>query len=117
MFMRTQTMFPAIIAALLTPAIYAQPAAQFSPPAEIRYRIANIWSAGTRMHAEVFSPASGVQGKLPTILMAHGWGGTVANLRAEAVAFAKAGYLAVAFDYRGWGESDSRLIFTGVAPA
>ena len=31
-----------------------------------------------------------------------------AYLRPDAVVFARAGYLVVTFDYRGWGESDSR---------
>ena len=42
--------------------------------------------------------------------MSHGWGGTAAALRPDAIAFARAGYLVVTFDYRGWGKSDSRLI-------
>src|SRR5262249_31108405 len=33
--------------------------------------------------------------------------------RPDAIRFAQAGYLVVAFDYRGWGESDSRLIAVG----
>lgn len=41
--------------------------------------------------------------------MAHGWGGTAAVLRRDAIVFARQGYLVVTFDYRGWGESDSRL--------
>jgi dipeptidyl aminopeptidase/acylaminoacyl peptidase len=57
----------------------------------------------------VFVPKAFTGKKLPTILMAHGWGGTAAVLRRDAVSFARHGYLAVTFDYRGWGESDSRL--------
>ncbi len=67
-------------------------------------------SEGTRMAAEVFAPKNPRGEKLPTIVMSHGWGGTAAGLRPDAVAFARAGYLVVAFDYRGWGKSDSRLI-------
>ena len=48
--------------------------------------------------------------------MSHGWGGTAANLRSDAVVFARAGYLVVTFDYRGWGESDSRVILTSPQP-
>ena len=62
------------------------------------------------MAAEVFSLALNAGSELPCILMAHGWGGTVRGLRRDAVAFARAGYLAVAFDYRGWGNSDARVI-------
>jgi dienelactone hydrolase len=45
--------------------------------------------------------------------MSHGWGGTAAALRPDAIVFAQAGYLVVAFDYRGWGKSDSRLVAVG----
>lgn len=86
-------------------------------PADIECRNANIISAGTRMSAEVFAPKSGAGKKLPSILMAHGWGGTAALLRRDAILFAQNGYLVVTFDYRGWGPSDSRLILTGPAPA
>ena len=48
--------------------------------------------------------------------MSHGWGGTAEHLRHTAIAFAKAGYLAIAFDYRGWGKSDARLILAGGKP-
>ena len=61
------------------------------------------------MAAEVFSP-KGAAGKLPTIVMSHGWGGTAEHLRPDGVAFARAGFLVVTFDYRGWGNSDARLI-------
>src|SRR5262249_24268630 len=44
--------------------------------------------------------------------MSHGWGGTAQQLRADAVVFARAGYLVVAFDYRGWGASDGRVVLT-----
>jgi dienelactone hydrolase len=48
--------------------------------------------------------------------MAHGWGGVAAHLRPDAVTFARAGYLVVTFDYRGWGASDSRVILTSPQP-
>ena len=65
------------------------------------------------MAAEVFAPKNPKSDKLPTIVMSHGWGGTAAALRPDAIKFAQAGYLVVAFDYRGWGKSDSRLIAAG----
>ena len=79
--------------------------APFTPPEDISFRRANIMSEGTRMSAEVFAPKTSAGKKLPAILMAHGWGGTAALLRPDAIAFARAGYLAVTFDYRGWGDS------------
>jgi dienelactone hydrolase len=82
----------------------------FKAPNDVLFRTADIMSEGTRMAAEVFTPKDPKSDKLPTIVMSHGWGGTAALLRPDAVAFARAGYLVVAFDYRGWGKSDSRLI-------
>lgn len=83
---------------------------------EIEHRQANIISEGVRMSAHLFSPKSPAGEKLPTVIMCHGWGGTAASLRPVAEAFARAGYLVVTFDYRGWGESDSRVILTKPAP-
>lgn len=65
------------------------------------------------MAAEVFAPKNTKSEKLPTIVMSHGWGGTAAALRADAIIFARAGYLVLTFDYRGWGKSDSRLVLAG----
>jgi dienelactone hydrolase len=102
---------------LIAPTLLAQ-TPSFRVPETISYRKASITSEGTRMHAEVYAPKSAsLDKKLPTIIMAHGWGGTVANLRRDAQDFAAAGFFVVAFDYRGWGESDSRLILTKPAPA
>lgn len=103
------------LCAILSIAAWAQ-TAPFTPPDDILFRRANIMSEGTRMSAEVFALKASAGKKLPTILMAHGWGGTAALLRPDAVAFARAGYLAVTFDYRGWGDSDSRVILTGPEP-
>jgi outer membrane protein assembly factor BamB/dienelactone hydrolase len=85
----------------------------FKVPNNVTFRMADILSEGTRMAAEVFAPKTTKTEKLPTIIMSHGWGGTAASLRPDAIVFARAGYLVVTFDYRGWGNSDSRLILTG----
>jgi dienelactone hydrolase len=82
-------------------------------PDDIAFRNVDIYSEGVRMAGDVYVAKANAGKKLPTILMAHGWGGTKAGFRPEAVAFAKAGYLVVAFDYRGWGESDSRVVLVG----
>lgn len=107
-----------IVALLLlaTPAIAQERRVSFTPPDDVSFRTAWINSEGTRMAAEVYAPKSPATPKLPAIVMAHGWGGVAANLRPDAVAFARAGYLVVTFDYRGWGASDSRVFLTGPAP-
>jgi uncharacterized protein len=89
---------------------------EFEAPDDIAIRAENILSDGTRMAAEVFAPMEAAAEKLPTIVMSHGWGGTAAALRPDAIVFARAGYLVVAFDYRGWGNSDSRLVLAGEKP-
>src|SRR5215472_3858003 len=84
----------------------------FTVPDDATLRSVDIFSEGTRMAGDVYVAKANAGKKLPTIVMAHGWGGTKAAFRPEAIAFAQAGYLVVAFDYRGWGESDSRVILT-----
>ena len=100
-----------LVLSLAGPSLYSQEkVSEFKAPEDIDFRADNIVSEGTRMAAEVFAPKKPKSEKLPTILMSHGWGGTAAHLRTDAVAFARAGYLVVTFDYRGWGKSDSRLV-------
>jgi hypothetical protein len=92
------------------------PAAQFKAPDNIDFRTANIISEGVRLHAELFSLKSLAGKPLPTIIQAHGWGGVAANFRRDSIDLANAGYLVITFDYRGWGESDARLILTKPSP-
>ena len=92
------------------PALIAVPFLLAGETAEPRMRRATIWSEGTRMSAEIYAPQGSEGKRLPTVIMSHGWGGTAAGLRRQAAAIAKAGYLVVAFDYRGWGQSESRVI-------
>jgi dienelactone hydrolase len=90
--------------------------AQFEVPEDITFRTADVMSEGTRITAEVFTPKKPAEGKLPTIVMSHGWGGRAQGLRPDAIVFAQAGFLVVTIDYRGWGNSDSRLILAGEKP-
>jgi pimeloyl-ACP methyl ester carboxylesterase len=83
-----------------------------APEREVVTRKATIVSEGSRLAAEVYSPADAGDKKLPTIIMSHGWGGTAQALRADATTFARAGYLVVTFDYRGWGASEGRVVLT-----
>ncbi len=107
---------PVVVAILLLFAPSALAQVAWEAPDGIDWRAETIYSEGTRLAAEVFSAADESSEKLPCILMAHGWGGTVRGLRRDAVEFARAGYLAVAFDYRGWGGSDPRVILAEPSP-
>jgi hypothetical protein len=89
----------------------AQPAAgSFQPPADLAFREVTIISEGSRLGGEAFCLKENEGQPLPTIILCHGWGGIAERLRPEAVAFARAGYFAVSFDYRGWGKSEGRIV-------
>jgi len=105
-----------LLAVSVATALAQQSAPPFTPPETIDYRKANVMSEGVRLNAELFSLKSLAGKQLPTIIMAHGWGGTAAGFRRDAIDLANAGYLVIVFDYRGWGESDSRVILTGASP-
>jgi dienelactone hydrolase len=83
----------------------------------VEFRSVVIFSEGARLAGEVFLAKNAPAGKRPTIVMSHGWGGNAALLRPDAVVFARAGFLVVTFDYRGWGASEGRVILTQPAPA
>jgi dienelactone hydrolase len=87
-------------------------AAGFKAPDNIEFRTASIISEGVRLHAELFSLKSLAGKPLPTVIQAHGWGGTAANFRWDSLALANAGYLVISFDYRGWGQSDGRIVLS-----
>jgi dienelactone hydrolase len=77
-----------------------------------------IWSDGVRLAGNLWKPEGmAAAEKRPAILMAHGWGGTKAHLnQAYAPQFVAMGYVVLTFDYRGWGESDGKLVRTGAKP-
>ncbi|HVS13172.1 MAG TPA: alpha/beta fold hydrolase [Thermoanaerobaculia bacterium] len=81
-------------------------------------RPVTLWSDGTRLAGDLFYPKSrAASEKLPAIVLCHGWGGTKQHLNQRiAPQFAAAGYVVLAFDYRGWGESDPRLVVEGEMP-
>lgn len=82
------------------------------PPAGIDFKIVSFTSEGVRLHGELFTPTDKKGQKLPTIVQAHGWGGVAALLRTDAEQMALAGFQVFTFDYRGWGESGSRVLLS-----
>lgn len=71
-----------------------------------------LWSEGTRIAADLFVPDDlGTGETRPGILLCHGWAGPKSHLSATyAPYFCRAGFVCLTFDYRGWYESDARLI-------
>ncbi len=78
----------------------------------------NLWSEGTRIAADLFLPDDLDAGeRCPAILLCHGWGGPKAHLSTTyAPYFCAAGFVCLTFDYRGWFESDARLITMAKQP-
>lgn len=93
------------------PATWASGLARdYIPPPGVDFKIVSFLSDGVRLHGELFTPSRKTAQKLPTIIMAHGWGGVAALLRTDAEQLVQNGFQVLNFDYRGWGESSSRLI-------
>ncbi|MDX1383222.1 MAG: alpha/beta fold hydrolase, partial [Thermoanaerobaculia bacterium] len=86
-------------------------------PDGVSERRVEIWSEGTRIVGDLYEPTGLAAGdRVPAILMSHGWGGTKEHLRNYAPRFATLGIVVLAIDYRGWGESDGRLVVEGPMP-
>lgn len=81
----------------------------YLPPPGIAFKAADFLSENVRLTAQWFYAVENERRKLPTIVIAHGWGTTAASFRQDAVDLANAGYLVMLFDYRGWGDSDGRV--------
>ena len=81
-------------------------------------RSVEFWSDGTRLAGDLFVPSGLESGeKRAAVLLCHGWGGLKSQLNATtAPKLAEAGFVVMTFDYRGWGESDARLVVTDAFP-
>lgn len=99
------------MAALLTTAAFAQ-GRPIPLPDSVTKTTVSIWSDGTRISADLYKPkAVQPDDKLPAIVLCNGWGGTKRGIPERLGGIlAGAGYLAIALDYRGWGESDSKMV-------
>ncbi|MEH6550296.1 MAG: alpha/beta fold hydrolase [Pseudomonadales bacterium] len=78
-----------------------------------------IWSQGIRLAGDIYKP-KGLKDNdtLPGILLVPGWGGNKNNLQKNfGPQFAVQGFIVLAFDYKGWGESDGPLVAVGPLPA
>ncbi|MBI5946572.1 MAG: alpha/beta fold hydrolase [Chloroflexi bacterium] len=78
-----------------------------------------FWSEGTRLAGDLYSPPDLDPGdRRPAVVLCHGWGGTKAHLAATGLPqrLAAAGYVVLAFDYRGWGDSESKVVVLDPLP-
>ncbi len=120
-------LIPLLVAFLLSmPSLPAQEksvaaakAQKYPPlPENVERRSITIWSDGTRMAGDLYLPKSlDAKTKLPAIVFVAGTGGTKKGSAARmAPLFVNQGYVFLAFDYRGWGESDSKLLLLEPMP-
>lgn len=92
-----------------------QTASWAQPNPNVESRAVAFWSDGVRLAGDLWYPKELEEGaELPAIVLCHGWGGTKVHLNnTYAPKFAAGGFYVLAFDYRGWGESGSRLVYHG----
>ena len=105
--------------AWLSPAARAQEEKPVDGFPTVLQRDITLWSDGTRLSGVLLYRKDRGEGeKLPAIVMCNGWGGTKAFLMRSGIAprFAAAGYVVINYDYRGWGDSDSRLVVRDEMP-
>ena len=96
---------------------HAQRGRGFTPPENVATRGVTFWSEGTRLAGDLYYPKDmNEDSNLPAIVLCHGWGGTKSGLRRLGSEFAAAGYVVLAFDYRGWGASDGKVVVKGELP-
>src|SRR5271166_3937640 len=88
-------------------------------PENVERQAVTIWSDGTRMAGDLYRPKDlKPTDKLPAIVFVHGTGGVKKagfSVRLGA-ALAQNGYIFLNFDYRGWGESESKLLMLEKMP-
>jgi dienelactone hydrolase len=106
-----RSLLTACVVFLLPCITFAQPATR-PVPADVEKRAVVIWSDGTRMAGDLYLPKDRQEGqRLPAIVFCNGTGGTKAGPPERlGVKFARAGFAFLAFDYRGWGQSDGKLM-------
>ena len=87
-------------------------------PDDVEKRSVTIWSDGTRMAGDLYLPKNrDAKDKFPAIVLCAGTGGTKGGTQARvAPIFAANGFVVLAFDYRGWGESESQLMAVEAQP-
>jgi dienelactone hydrolase len=101
-----------VIAIVAIASCFASLFAGAEKPAGVDHRKVIVWSQGVRLAGDIYSPVDRAEDeKLPGILLVPGWGGSKENLgKNYAPYFAEAGFIVLAFDFKGWGGSDGPLL-------
>ena len=98
--------------------VAAEPIAAASTLGDVEKRPVVIFSDGTRMAGDLYLPKNRKPDqKFPAIVLCAGTGGTKGGTQARiAPIFAQSGFVVLAFDYRGWGDSESQLMAVDPQP-
>jgi len=99
--------------------VAAAKAQKYPPlPANVERRAVTIRSDGTKMAGDLYLPKGlKPEDKLPAVVFIAGTGGTKKGSPARmGPMFVNNGYVFLAFDYRGWGESESKLLMLEPMP-
>jgi len=106
-----------LLALLSVSATHAGKRPEFKLPDNVEAQQVTIWSEGSRIDGTLWLPKNtGSNEKLPVIVMSHGFGGTKLKLQAEAAKFSSHGYMVLTFTYRGWGESEGKMVLLDGMP-
>lgn len=83
-----------------------------APEERSEKRAVTIYSDGIKMQGDLYVPADFKKDdKRPVVIFCNGTGGTRKGTPTKLAShFVKAGYVFLAFDYRGWGDSDGKLM-------
>lgn len=81
-------------------------------PEGAQKKAVTIYSDGIKMQGDLYVPADFKKDdKRPAVIFCNGTGGSRKGTPTKlATHFVKAGYVFLAFDYRGWGDSDGKLM-------
>ena len=87
----------------------------YTMPAGVTFREVAYYSDGIACYAKIFFPKSfdaAAKPGTPAVVLGQGWAGTHVSIEKYAARFAERGLVAMAIDYRGWGNSEGypRLI-------
>ena len=81
----------------------------YAMPAGVTTKEVAYYSDGVACYAKIFLPRGfdpAAKPGLPAVVLGQGWAGTHVSIEKYAARFAERGLVAMAIDYRGWGNSE-----------
>jgi len=113
-YTRALIVYALLVLALAAGAPSQQPPPPLTPPTDaelpdgVTAKVVTFWSEGVPCYGRIFYPRGfdpAAAEKTPGVVLANGWTGLAGTLERYGARFAERGLVALAIDYRGWGES------------